>query len=99
MPVFVAALLGGLVQLAASMAGRIMIALGVGIVSYVGIHAVMSQLTTNIFSGFGGTSSMLQGVLGTLRIGACANVLISAYTVRLTLGGLGSDTMKRFILK
>ena len=52
MPLFLAALLGGLVQLAASLVGRVLIALAVGYVSYEGIDSGLTSVTSSIWSHF-----------------------------------------------
>lgn len=100
MPVLIAALLSGLVQIAASMAGRVLIALGVGVVTYTGMSALQGLLTNNIFAAMGSVSPTLIGLFGVLKIGACINVLLSAYTIRLTLDGLSSGgTISRMVMK
>lgn len=99
MPVFVAMLLTGLVQAAASMAGRVLIALGVGFATYTGVDALVTSVQSDVWSALGSVSGTVQGVFGLLRLGACVNVLLSAYTIRLTLAGLQSGAVKRWVLK
>lgn len=100
MPVIVAVLLTGLVQLAASIVGRVLIAAGVGMVSYIGFAVVMSQIEAQIWGNLGGVSSSVQGVWGLLKLGACINVVLSAYTIRMTLDGLGQGgAIKRWVIK
>lgn len=100
MPWLVAVALSGLVQLAASMVGRVLIAAGVGVVSYMGIDTLIAQVSTDIWGQLGGLNSTVRGVFGMLRIGACINVLLSAYVIRMTLAGLGSGgAVKRWVTK
>lgn len=99
MPILIAVFLSALVELAASMVGRVLIAAGVGVVAYMGIDTLISQVTSDIFSRLGGLNATLVGVLGLLKIGACINVVLSAYTIRMTLSGLQGGTVKRWITK
>lgn len=100
MPIIIAVFLSALVELAASMAGRILIAAGVGVVSYMGIDTLISAVTTNIWTQLGGLNATILGVFGVLKIGACINVLLSAYVIRMTLTGLGAGgSVKRWVTK
>ena len=68
MPLFLAALLGGLVQLAASLVGRVLIALAVGYVSYEGIDSGLTSVTSSIWSHFTSLDSNTLIVMGLLRV-------------------------------
>ena len=48
MPLFVAALIGGLVQVAGSIVGRVLIALSIGYVSYSGLSVLMDSLKSQV---------------------------------------------------
>lgn len=99
MPIFLAAFLGGLIQSAASIAGRVLIALGVGIVSYTGISSLLDVLKAQVQSYLLGVSADIVGVMSALRIDVSISILFSAYAARLVLMGLTSDTVKRMVLK
>lgn len=99
MPVFLAALLGGLVSAAGSIVGRVLIALGIGFVAYTGVDVTMTAIKTGIASAGGALPMGLAGMLGVLKIGTGFNILISALVARLTLNGLTSGTIKRMVIK
>jgi hypothetical protein len=99
MPIFIAALIGGLVQAAGSLVGRVLIAMGVGFVTYQGINTAMSYILSHVFSNLDALSPTIVGMLGTLNVGKAINVIFSAISARLVLNGLGSGTVKRMVFK
>lgn len=99
MPIFIAALLGGLVQAAGSMVGRVLISLGVSFVSYAGISTLLSAVQSAMFSNLSALPAGIVGVLGLLKIGTITSIIFSAFTVRMTLSGLTSGAMKKMVLK
>ena len=99
MPVFIAALIGGLVSAAGSLVGRILISLGVSYVSYKGLDVLFSGIQTAIQSNISGLPSGVVGLMGILKIGTSINIIFSAIVVRLTLGGLTSGAVKKMVLK
>lgn len=99
MPVFIAALLGGLVSAAGSFVGRVLIALGVGFVSYTGVDLALDQFRTAFLTGSTALPPQVIGMLGLLKIGTCFNILSSSVTARLVLNGLTSGTIKRMVIK
>ena len=99
MPVFLAALIGGLVSAAGSLVGRILIALGVSYVSYKGLDVLFSGIQAAIQSNISGLPSGVIGLMGILKIGTSINIIFSAIVVRLTLGGLTSGAVKKMVLK
>ena len=99
MPVFIAALIGGLVSAAGSLVGRILISLGVSYVSYKGLDVLFSGIQTAIQSNISGLPSGVVGLMGILKIGTSINIVFSAIVVRLTLGGLTSGAVKKMVLK
>jgi Protein of unknown function (DUF2523) len=98
-PIFLAALLGGLVSAAGSFVGRVLIALGVGVVAYAGIDVALGEFKTLFVTSVNGLDSRIVGMMGVMHIGAGVNILLSALLVRMTLNGLTSGTIKRMVLK
>jgi hypothetical protein len=99
MPVFIAALIGGLVSAAGSFVGRVLIALGVGFVSYQGIDIAMDQLRSIFISSAGGLPGYFAGMLGILKVGTAFNIVASSLAIRLVLAGLTGGAIKRMVLK
>lgn len=99
MPIFIAALLGGLAQAAGSIAGRVMLALGFGFVTYQGVGALLGWVQVTIFQNLAGMPPTVLQLFGILQIGTAINILFSAMSARLILNGLTSDTFKRLVIK
>jgi hypothetical protein len=99
MPIFIAALVGGLVSAAGSFVGRALLALGIGVVAYEGIDTALTGMLTMFQSYAGQLPAGMAGMLGVFKIGTGINILLSSCVVRLTLNGLTSGTMKRFVVR
>lgn len=90
MPLFIAALLGGLIEVAASLAGRVLIALSVGYVTYTGLSAGLSAVESLVWSNLSAASAQTLQVMGLMQIDTDLNIIFSAYAARLLLNGLSS---------
>lgn len=97
MPTFIAALLGGLVNIAGTLAGRVLIALGISVVTYSGLATSLDYLKTSAVSALTGLPSELVGILAVMKVGSCISIMMSAVTVRMTLNGLTGDTMRKWV--
>lgn len=99
MPVFIAALLGGLASVAGSIVGRVLIALGIGYVSYTGVNVLLDWLKSEIYSRLNGAGSDVLGMLGTLQVDVSINILFSALAARFLLQGLTSGIITKTVIK
>lgn len=99
MHIFIAALLGGLVSAMGSLVGRVLIALGIGYVTYQGLNLLLDFAETAIFSNLLGADSQTIAVMSLLKIGSAVNVIISAINVRLIVGGLTSGAVTKMVIK
>lgn len=99
MPAFVLALLGGLVSIASSIAGRILVSLGVGFVSFTGISATLDWLKGQVISNMGALPQVAVEVMGLMKADVCVSILFSAVAARLLLNGLTSGSLKRMVFK
>jgi hypothetical protein len=99
MPLFLAALLGGLVQAASSIAGRVLIALGIGYVSYTGISALLDWIKAQVVSYLVGAPATMVAIMGLLKIDVAVSIVFSALAARLVLQGLTSDKLTRMVIK
>ncbi|MDD5333648.1 MAG: DUF2523 domain-containing protein [Rhodoferax sp.] len=99
MPVFVAALLGGLYNIAGTLAGQVLIGLGISVVTYSGVSATMDFLMSGAVSAFGSLPANVTALFGLLKIGPCISMVFSAMAVRASLSGLTSGSMKRWVMK
>lgn len=99
MPVFIAALLGGLMNVAGSLAGRVLIALGISVVTFSGLSVSLTWLRDMALSNLQSLPPSIIGLLGVMKVGVCISMLASAYVARMTINGLTGDTMKKWVGK
>lgn len=99
MPLFLAALLGGLVSAAGSFIGRALIALGIGYVSYTGISALLGWIKGQVISHLVGAPANVVAIMGLLKIDVAVSIIFSAFAARLVLQGLTSDKVTRMVIK
>jgi len=89
MPVFIAALLGGLLQIAASLVGRVLIALGIGVVTYTGAQAVLDVLKAAIIANLQAAGPLIPW-LALAKVDVAISIILSAVGIRLVLQGLSA---------
>ena len=98
MPWIISVLLGGLLRVAGSMVGRVLLALGFGFVEYTGISYLIDQAKTTALSLFGGVgTSMLAEWAGFLRLDQHVSIVISAIGVKVLLNSMGGDKIRRLV--
>lgn len=98
MPLFIAALLGGLVSAAGSFVGRALIALGIGVVAFTGVSAALNVVRGQVIDAMNEAGPLLD-ILALLKVDVAITILFSAITARLVLNGLTGDTIKRWVIK
>lgn len=99
MPAIIAALLGGLLSLTSSLVGRVLVALGIGAVTYTGISSALSYAKSQALAALGDAPAQLVQLLGFLGVGEFISIITSALLARLILNGLNSGAIKRFVLQ
>lgn len=99
MPAFLWALGSLLLQIVGSMAGRVLVALGVGVVTYTGMNASLTWLKQQAVASVTMLPADVLQVLGILKVGSCVSIVASAMVARLLINGVQSDTFKRWVIK
>lgn len=99
MPIFVAAIGGMLLNIVGSLVGRVLVALGIGIVTFTGLNAALDALKTQAIQQFASLPPEVFGMLGVMKVGVAISIVTSAIAARLLLDGLTSDTFKRWTFK
>ena len=99
LPVIAASLIGGLISVTGTIVGRVLVALGVGVVTYTGVQLGIDSLLSNLDSAISGVPADILGLLGFMRVGEAINIIISAMSARMLLNGLQGDTIKKWVLK
>lgn len=98
MPAIIVMLLGGLVRIVGKMAVEVLVALGIGIVTYTGAEAGISVIKAQAISAFSGLPPGVFSLLGLLKVGTCMSIVFSAVAIRMGLNGT-RGAIKRFKLK
>lgn len=97
MPVFIAALLGGLVSAAGTLVGRVLVSLGLGYVTFQGVDASITWARDFAVGKFAALSGNALAVVSTLQIGTVISILTSALLARMVLQGLTGGAIKRLV--
>ena len=99
MPIFIAALLGGLIQAAGTLVGRVLLSLGFGYVSYTALDSSLSWIKSSVASSFGALPGQTVAVLGALGVGSAISIVLSAVAARMLLDGLTGGAIKKLVQK
>jgi Protein of unknown function (DUF2523) len=99
MPLLISALLGGLIQAAGTLVGRVLLSLGIGYVSYTGIQLLFDVAKTGLLSKIAAQAPIALQLAGVLQIGTCINIMASAALAKLVLMGLTGGTLTRMVTK
>ena len=97
MPAFVFALLAGLAPLLEALFFRLLVAVGIGIGTYVGVGSLFDSIQSNLIASFTGASADVLAFAYLLNIDRAINLVFSAIVARLTLAGMSAlGSVSRF---
>lgn len=99
MPLFIAALLGGLIQAAGTLVGKVLLSLGIGYAAYTGISASIEWARDQAIAKIQALDPLIVQFASVLQVGTAVSIITSAYLARMVLNGLTGDTIKRMITK
>jgi len=99
MPLIVAAIWGAFISMLGTLVGRVLVSLGIGYVTYTGIDTALTWAKSAFLSGLSGLPADALGLAGTLKVGVCVSMLLSAVLARLVLAGLTGGSLKRMVQK
>ena len=99
MPLLISGLIGALLTFAASMVGRVLLALGLGYVTYSGFDVAIDYLKTNIMQNFAGMPSEIVSFLAWLWVDKAIGLLFSSYTVAVTFKLAGATVLRKLVQK
>ncbi|MBW8465936.1 MAG: DUF2523 domain-containing protein [Acidovorax sp.] len=99
MPVFIAAIGGMLINLVGTLVGRVLIALGISVITYTGISTTLDFLKAQAIGAFAGLPPEVFGLLGILRVGQCISIVTSAIAAKMVIDGVTGDTFKKWVHK
>lgn len=81
----VALAIGWLLALVPALVAKIILALGVGVVSYTGMSALLNNLQSAVMNNAGSVSADVAAYLGLAGVDTCISMMMSALSIRLTL--------------
>jgi len=98
MPILLA--LGGLLlQLCASMVGRVLLALSLGFVTYTGFDFVVTSLLNQIKNAFAGMPADVVNFLAWCWVDKAIGMMFSAYTAAIAIKTAGNGTLTKLVRK
>jgi hypothetical protein len=99
MPIFIAALIGALVEVAGTLVGKVLVSLGIGLAVYTGVDASITWAKDMALANISSLPSDAVGILSTMKVGVFISMISSAFVVRMTMQGLTSGAVKRMVQK
>lgn len=99
MPVFIAAIGGMLINIVGTLAGRVLVGLGIGVVTYTGMSSSLDWLKAGALSALSGMPAEAVQLVGFLKVGTCISIVTSAIAARALINGVSGDSFKRWVLK
>jgi hypothetical protein len=99
MPALVAVIMGALLQIVGSLVGRVLVALGLSVVTYTGMSVSINWLKSQAVSAALGLPLEVIGMLSVLKVGTCISIVFSAMLARMVVTGLSGDTVKKWVLR
>lgn len=94
MPALVAALAGMFLTIATSLVGRVLLALGIGYVTYKGIDASTTFLMNQIKDSMAGMPSEILNFLAFCWVDKAIGLIASTWTATAAMTGIGSGLTK-----
>lgn len=95
MPLFIAAFIGGLITAAASMVGRVLIAMGVGMVVFEGVQVLLDSLHNYVIAQLGAAGQIV-GYVALFKGDVVVSIMFSAIAARLLLKGLTNGSLVKY---
>jgi hypothetical protein len=97
MPLWVAAIIGGLIQAVGTLVGRVLVSLGIGFVAYQGVDTAIGWAKENALQRLQALPPEVLQMVGLLQVGTCISILTSALIVRVTISGLVGGAKKMVV--
>jgi hypothetical protein len=99
MPALVIAFLGGLASMVGPLVGRVLLALGIGFVTYKGFDVGVSWLLDQIKSNMSSMPADMVAFLAWLWVDKAIGLLFSAYSAALGIKMAGSTQITKMVSK
>ena len=89
--------LGGLIAIAPTLVGKVLVGLGIGVATYKGIDTTLGWLKSSAVTALLGLPPQVVGMLSLMKVGSCISMVFSAILIRLALDGLASGALKKWV--
>lgn len=99
MPIFIAAMWTAFLALLPTVVGRVLLALGIGYLSYRGINEAFTIARETLFQNLTGLSAVTLQLAGVLQIGTAINILTSSYLAKLAVAGIINGVVTKMVFK
>lgn len=99
MPIWVAAIIGGLIEAAGSLVGKVLISMGLGYVTYSAVDVSITWARDQAIANLQGLGADAVGIMSALHLGQAVSILCSAVLLRMTFNGLTSGAVKKLVQK
>ena len=99
MNALVMAFFGIALNFVSTFVGRILVSLGIGVVTFTGLSTTLGWLKTQAVNSALGLPPEVLGMMGVLKVGNCISIVFSAIVARALLDSVNSDSFKRFVKK
>lgn len=99
MPAIIAALLGGLISIAGTLAGKVLIGLGLSVATYSGLSLTLDFAKTRVIDSIQSLPPEIVGMLSAMGVGQFISIIASALSARLLLQGLTDGSIKKWVMK
>lgn len=96
---FLATLLGGLLTIVGSMAGRVLLALGIGFVTFKGYDLTVSWLLTQIKTYVGSMPADVVSFLAWCWVDKALSMIFAAYTAAIAVKVAGGTGITKMVTK
>ncbi|WP_018412401.1 DUF2523 domain-containing protein [Methyloversatilis thermotolerans] len=98
-PIIAASSIGGiLLSIVTSLVGRVLLALGLGLVTYQALDPLLETFKSSYFSQLSGLPSEIAGFVGLLRVGEAVQIIFAALATKLFMSGV-QGLIKRWVVK
>ena len=81
-------------KIVSSLVGRVLLALGLGVVTHIGFNSLMDLITAEVIDQFQGITADMAGLLIQLQVDKAMSVILSAYAVRWAIRAAMGATKK-----
>lgn len=92
-------LLGGLINVAGTIAGRVLIGLGISVITFSGLSVTLTWVKNQAISALQGLPAEMVQLLAYAGVGEFVSIVASGLAARLLLNGLTDGSIKKWVMK